>query len=198
MYNLQNKWTGDFMANLMRCKACGYVTEEGKIKDVCPACGVPAKMFEPYTDPVSEKRRKLLGLHIHPIIVHFPQAFAFSLFVLVVLCFFVSPEVKEAFLYTILVVSFFLPLVVLLSLLTGILDAQTRFKRLTTPFLRMKIIIGSIFFITSIILAVCALSMHLTACSAMELLTVLSVIAVGCSLPLGLIGSKLADAKLPG
>ena len=43
------------MANLIRCKACGYVTREGKIKDVCPACGVPAKMFEPYTDPYRKK-----------------------------------------------------------------------------------------------------------------------------------------------
>jgi len=31
------------MASLIRCKACGYITKEGKVKDVCPACGVLAK-----------------------------------------------------------------------------------------------------------------------------------------------------------
>jgi hypothetical protein len=186
------------MVNLIRCKACGYITEEGKVKDVCPACGVPAKMFESYTDPVSEKRRQLLGLHIHPIIVHFPQAFASSLFVLAILSFFVNPYIKVAFIYTIQVVSFFLPLVVLLSLLTGLLDAHTRFKRLNTPFLKMKIIIGLIFFIVSVILATVALTMPLATTSAMEFLTILTVIATGCSFPLGIIGSKLIGAKFPG
>jgi hypothetical protein len=186
------------MANLIRCKACGYVTEEGTIKDVCPACGVPAKMFEPYTDPVSEKRRKLLGLHIHPIIVHFPQSFAFSLFALAVLSFFVGPDIKVAFLYTIQVISFFLPLVLLLSLLTGMIDAQTRFRRLTTPFLKMKIIIGLVFFIVSIILAIVALTMQLATSSAMAFFIILAVIAAGLSVPLGIIGSKLTEAKFPG
>ena len=59
------------MANLIRCKACGYVTCEGKIKDVCPACGVPAKMFEPYTDPVSEKRRRFLASIFIPLLCIF-------------------------------------------------------------------------------------------------------------------------------
>jgi ribosomal protein L37E len=186
------------MANLIRCKACGYVTEEGKIKDVCPACGVPAKMFEPYTDLVSEKRRMLLGLHVHPIIVHFPQSFAFSLLALAVLSFFVGTDIKVAFLYTIQVISFFLPWVLLLSLLTGMLDAQTRFRRLTTPFLKMKIIIGLVFFIVSFIMAAVSLTMQLATSSAMALFIVLAVIAAGCSFPLGIIGSKLTEAKFPG
>jgi rRNA maturation protein Nop10 len=183
------------MAKLVRCKACGYITEEGKLKDVCPACGVPAKMFEPFTDPVSEKRRKLLGMHIHPIIVHFPQAFAFSLFVLAVSSSFVGSEIKVAFHYTIQVIAFFLPIVVLLSLSTGLLDAKTRFKRLNTPFLKIKIITGSAFFIVSIILAVVVLARQPAATS---LLIVLSILATGCSFPLGIIGTKLTEAKLPG
>jgi hypothetical protein len=186
------------MAKLIRCKSCGYVTTEGKIKDVCPACGVPAKMFEPFTDPVSEKRRKLLGLHIHPVIVHFPQAFAFSLFALAIFSFVVPAQIKEAFRYTIQVISFFLPLVIILSLLTGILDARIRFRRLTTPFLKTKIITGLVFFITSIILAVVAFTMQLETTSVMELFTVLTIIAAGCSFPLGIIGAKLMEAKFPG
>lgn len=186
------------MAKLIRCKACGYITMEGKIQDVCPACGVPAKMFEPFTDPVSEKRRKLLGLHLHPVIVHFPQAFTFSLFALVILSFIVPAQIKEAFRYTIQVISFFLPLVIILSLLTGILDAKTRFRKLTTPFLKMKIFIGSAFFIVSIAIAIVALTMQPAATSVMELLIGLTIVAVGCSVPLGIIGAKLMEAKFPG
>ena len=40
---------------------------------------VPGKMFEPYTDKISEQRKKILDRHIHPIMVHAPQAFAFFL-----------------------------------------------------------------------------------------------------------------------
>jgi uncharacterized membrane protein len=186
------------MANLIRCKACGYITEEGKVKDVCPACGVPAKMFEPYTDPLSEKRRRKLDLHIHPIIVHFPQAFAFTLFGLAILFFVVPLPIQNAFYYTMQVISFFLPLVVVISLLTGLFDGKTRFRRVTTPLLKKKIIIGLIFFIISIALVVVAFTQQLSAISAMALFTFLTIVAVGCSVLLGLIGGRLVDAKFPG
>ncbi len=186
------------MTKLIRCKACGYITEEGKIKDVCPACGVPAKMFEPYTDPLSEKRRRILDLHIHPIIVHFPQAFAFTLFALAILFFVAPPPIQNAFYYTMQVISFFLPLVVVLSFLTGLFDGKTRFRKVTTPFLKKKIIIGLIFFITSIALVVVAFTQQLSAISVMALFTFLTIMAVGCTVSLGLIGGKLADAKFPG
>ncbi|MCK7505218.1 MAG: hypothetical protein MZV70_14775 [Desulfobacterales bacterium] len=98
------------MANLMRCKACGFVTDQGNIKDVCPACGVPAKMFEPYTNPVSLKRRKILDLHTHPVLVHFPQAFALTLVSPVLLRFFCSAgSAGNAWIRTIKVLSVLLP-----------------------------------------------------------------------------------------
>ncbi len=61
------------MAELVRCKACGDVAVSDKIKEVCPACGVPAKMFAPFNSPISLKRRRILDLHTHPVMVHFPQ-----------------------------------------------------------------------------------------------------------------------------
>jgi uncharacterized membrane protein len=186
------------MANLIRCKACGYITEEGKIKDICPACGVPAKMFEPYTDPLSEKRRKILDLHIHPIIVHFPQAFAFTLFGLALLFFVAPPPIQNAFYYTMQVISFFLPFVVALSFLTGLFDGKTRFRKVTTPFLKKKIIIGLIFFITSIALVVVVFTQQFSAIPAMALFAFLTIVAVGCTVSLGLIGGRLVDTKFPG
>ena len=72
------------MGQLVICKACGFIMLEEKLGDVCPACGVLKKMFEPHNDRVSEKRRKVLEMHIHPIMVHFSQAFAFSVFLLAI------------------------------------------------------------------------------------------------------------------
>ena len=98
------------MANLIRCKACGFVTDQGKIKDVCPACGVPAKMFEPYTHPVSLKRRRILDLHTHPVMVHFPQAFALTLFLLSFCAFFVPQALLETLSSTITSCCFRIPM----------------------------------------------------------------------------------------
>jgi ribosomal protein L37E len=186
------------MSNLIRCKACGYVTGEGKIKDVCPACGVPAKMFEPYTDPVAEKRRRILRLHIHPIIVHFPQSFIFTLFVLAVLSLVAPPQINEGLYCTIRVLSSALPFLLMLTLLTGFVDGKTRFRRVTTPFLKKKIIFGLSFLFTSILIATAAFTLPLSSLSVMALFTMLTIIAVGFSIALGLIGDELLDAKLPG
>jgi ribosomal protein L37E len=186
------------MANLIRCKACGYVTYEGKIKDVCPACGVPAKMFEPYKDPVAEKRRRILRLHIHPIIVHFPQSFVFTLFILAVLSLVAPPQINEGLNYTIQVLSSALPFSLILALLTGLVDGKTRFRRVTTPFLKKKIIFGLSFLFTSILIAAVAFKMPLSSISTMALFTMLTIIAAGFSIALGLIGDELLEAKFPG
>jgi ribosomal protein L37E len=186
------------MVNLIRCKACGYVTREGKIKDVCPACGVPAKMFEPYTDIVTEKRRRILRLHIHPLIVHFPQSFAFTLFVLAGLSFVAPSQINGVLNCTMQVISSVLPFSLILALLTGLVDGKTRFRRVTTPFLKKKIIFGLSFLFTSILIAAIAFTLRLSSVPVMALFTMLTIIAVGFSIALGLIGDELMDAKFPG
>jgi len=186
------------MPNLIKCKACGYVAYESSIKDVCPACGVPAKMFEHYTDPVSEKRRGILRLHTHPITVHFPQSFAITLFVLAVLSFVAPPKINESLRYTIQVLSSALPFSLILALLTGLVDGKTRFRRVTTPFLKKKIIFGLSFLFTSILIALAAFTLPLSSVSVMALFTILTIMTVGFSIALGLIGGELIDAKFPG
>lgn len=186
------------MANLIKCKACGYVTKEGSVKDVCPACGVPAKMFEPYTDPVSEKRRTILGLHVHPIMVHFPQAFSMTLFLLAVLSYVSSPPIKDSLFVSIQVISFLLPYFIILSLLSGLFDGKIRFRKLTTPFLKRKIIIGLIFLNIAFILAFIAFSGRLAVSPIREYFTLLTIAEVACSALLGLIGGHLMEAKFPG
>jgi rubredoxin/peptidoglycan/LPS O-acetylase OafA/YrhL len=186
------------MANLMRCKACGFVTDQGKIKDVCPACGVPAKMFEPYTHAVSLKRRRILDLHTHPVLVHFPQAFALTLFLLSFFAFFV-PQILLAILdHTIKVLSALLPFFVIPAIATGILDGKLRFRKVTTPLLKKKILLSLIFFITAVVLAALALSGGFLTSPTHIIFTLLTLIISLCGALLGLIGGKLLDAKFPG
>lgn len=186
------------MANLMKCKACGFITDQGKIKDVCPACGVPAKMFEPYTHPVSLERRRILDLHAHPVMVHFPQAFALTLFLLSVVLFFTPANIQGDLDSTVKVLSFLLPFSVVGAIATGLMDGKLRFRKVTTPLLKKKIILSMVFFITSIALAALALSGRLMTFPTHLIYSLLTIIASLCGALLGLIGGKLLDAKFPG
>lgn len=186
------------MKNLIRCKACGYVTNEGTVKDICPACGVPAKMFEPYTHPVSLKRRRILELHSHPVLVHFPQAFAITLFLLALAAFFVQNNLQEMLFSTINVLSFLLPFSVAAAIAAGFWDGKIRFRRITTPLLKKKIILSVIFFITSFVMAALVLSAQLTAPLIHAIYTTLALITLFCGALLGFIGGRLLDAKFPG
>lgn len=186
------------MTNLIRCKACGYVTREGRIKDVCPACGVPAKMFEPYTDPVSEKRRLILNLHAHPVIVHFPQAFTITLLMLMILAHFSSVEIRWMCLDAVWVIASLLPYFVMFSFLTGLVDGKIRFRKVTTPFLKTKIVAGLFLLIISVALSLLAFLVQLETSPLYEWFTLLTVLAVICSIVLGFIGGRLTEAKFPG
>ena len=80
--------------------------EEEKVGDVCPACGVPGKMFEPYTDKISEQRKKILDRHIHPIMVHAPQAFAFFLLFFSIVVLLINQPVRTNLLVAIRIMAF--------------------------------------------------------------------------------------------
>jgi uncharacterized membrane protein len=186
------------MDNLIRCKACGYVTQEGRVKDICPACGVPAKMFEPYTHPLSLKRRRILELHTHPVLVHFPQAFAITLLLLSLTAFFVQNSLQEMLFSTIKVLSCLLPFFLAVSIAAGLWDGKTRFRKISTPLLKKKIILSAIFFVTSAVMAALVLSAQLPASSTHMIFVLLALIIVLCGTLLGLIGGRLSDAKFPG
>jgi hypothetical protein len=84
------------MKEFVRCRPCGFVMEAGKLGDVCPACGLPRKVFEPYREKVSRNRLMLLNLDLHPIVIHLSQALVIAIPLLVILKSFFStfqPEV---------------------------------------------------------------------------------------------------------
>lgn len=186
------------MADFVRCKACGYITVKDAIGDVCPACGVPAKMFEPYTQPVSAQRRRILDLHSHPVMVHFPQAFALTLFLLSCFALFAPEAVNNKTDAAIQVLSVLLPFFVAGAIATGLLDGKLRFRKVTTPMLKKKILLSLIFFAISVVLAVDAVSGRHSIISSPVIYIALTFAISLCGALLGLIGGKLLNARFPG
>jgi rubredoxin len=186
------------MAAMMRCRSCGYVIEEGKLKDVCPACGVPRKMLEPWTDPVSEKRRARLDLDLHPLVIHFTVAFTASAFALSLFSL-AFPHFLAGFATDVLVVmTAVLPLAVLAGWAAGVYDGKLRFRRVTTPLLVRKMAMGAAVFVEAAAAAALLLAFGLEPVWTRVAIAVL----LGASLVevavLAKIGVSLLCAKFPG
>jgi len=181
------------MKELVRCKPCGYVMEADKLGDVCPACGMPRKAFEPYRERVALNRLFVLSLDMHPIAIHLSQTFVV---LIPTLLFFTSifPDFHPKMLTEVLkFVSFVFPFTLVAAICTGIIDGLFRFKTLTPPLLRAKIIFSSI-------IVVLGFSMFaLTLSGNYGIITMLlSLGCLACAVKLGLVGKKLIDVILPG
>ncbi|MBN2040686.1 MAG: rubrerythrin [Spirochaetes bacterium] len=185
------------MKNEVRCKACGYIMSEGRLKDVCPACGVPKTAFEPYKDTLSEKRRFILDLHIHPIVIHFPQAFASILPVLIIAGILLKGQCSDMLLSALTVLIYLLPFTVAAAIVSGLIDGKTRFKSLITIALKQKIGIAMLLLLLSVIMGIYTFINPVTT-SSFAVVFVLSIACVGCEIALGQIGNKLMEPKLPG
>ncbi len=186
------------MAELLRCKSCGYVVEAGKVGEVCPACGVPRKMMESWKDPVSDRRRLVLGLDIHPIILHFSISFCASAFVLALVALVLPdlyPDQVAGILTPLLVV---LPVAVLASFLSGLLDGRVRFRRTRTPILTRKKLLGAAFFVLSLAAATLALAIGPYVAWVRAVDAVLLAVGVLCAGSLARLGKGLLHSAFPG
>ncbi|HLN56722.1 MAG TPA: hypothetical protein VK207_12050 [Bacteroidales bacterium] len=180
------------MKELVRCKACGYVMEADKLKDVCPACGMSSKVFEPYRERVALNRLFVLSLDMHPIAIHLSQTFVFLIpFMLLMTNLF--PQVQPELFGNVLTFSLYaFPLTLLAAVITGITDGLFRFKSLKPPLLRLKIVF-------SLCITILAITMFFVARTENEVITIL--LSLGClyfAVRLGLLGKKLLNVILPG
>jgi len=141
------------MKEQVRCKACGYIMEKDALGDVCPACGVKKEMFEPWEDKVGAARRFYLELHVHPIIVHLPNSIS-PILLLVALAFPLFPGFQTYLWPTLQLLSWLFPLAVFGGFASGLVDGKVRYRKVTTPLLLKKIILGTLLFIVSIVQAV--------------------------------------------
>ncbi len=181
------------MKELVRCRPCGYVMEADKLGDVCPACGMPRKVFEPYREKVSLNRLKILNLDLHPIAIHLSQALviAIPVFILISIIF---PSFRPDVVQNVLIFSVFVfPFTLVLAMITGIVDGLTRFKTLKTPLLKYKIIFSMV------IVSLSVLMMAIGPSEGYGTWTfILSLLSLIAGVQLGLWGKKLINVILPG
>jgi hypothetical protein len=171
--------------------------EADKLGDVCPACGLPRKVFEPYREKVSLNRLMILNLDLHPIAIHFSQAFvgAIPLLFLFTALF---PEFYARELTTVnLVMIVTLPVMMIVALLSGMIDGYTRFKTFNTPLLIRKLVLSGIITILSAIASIIVIKNGLN--TENKLIVILLIIGcLACAVILGLLGKKLLNVILPG
>ena len=178
---------------LVRCRPCGYVMKESDLGDVCPACGLPRSVFEPYREKVSANRLFILALDIHPIAIHLSQTFV-ALTPLLIIFHLLFPDFQETMVHSVINFSVFaLPFSLILSFISGLIDGITRFKTLRTPMLRSKIIFSSSILVLAFVQLIIFIPGTYT-----WLTILLSLAAFGCAVKLGLLGKHLIDVILPG
>jgi len=184
------------MNDFIRCKACNYIMEKDKLKDVCPACGVPKTAFEDYKYTISKKRYLIMELDLHPIMLHFPQAISVFIPFFIILSVILDASMGIKLLHGAEVMAYLLPLTVAAAFATGLFDGHNRFKKLSTPALKRKIILGTILFGVS--LTIPALVFFMEMKEAAMFISALSVVCVALQIVLARIGIKLMPAYLPG
>ena len=178
---------------LVRCRPCGYVMKASDLGDVCPACGLPRNVFEPYREKVSPNRLFILALDIHPIAIHLSQTFV-ALTPLLIIFHLLFPDFQEIIVHSVINFSIFaLPFSLILSFISGLIDGITRFKTLRTPMLRSKIIFSSAILVFAFIQLLIYTPGIYTWINIL-----LSLAALGCAVKLGLVGKHLIDVILPG
>ena len=187
------------MAKLVRCKVCGYVMPEGKLKDKCPACGVAAKAFEPYEDPLSEERRRALALDLHPIAVHFPTAFVVSLIVIFIVGLLFTGRAAELFLCAGRLMALFLPLVVIAAFLLGVKDGRVRFRSVgRSEILRKKVLFGLLYFLFALALPLVVWLWGVDGAAPLAVALALAAAGLACNVVLSLLGTAVLNAAMIG
>lgn len=166
--------------------------EAGKLKDVCPACGMSAKVFEPYRERVALNRLFILSLDMHPIAIHLSQTFVFLIPALLIFTRLFPDVHPEIFTNAYIFCLYAFPPTLVVAVATGVTDGLYRFKTLTPPLLKKKILF-------SIAISILAATMFFSARSGNFILTLL--LSLGClyfAIRLGLLGKKLLNVILPG
>ncbi len=182
---------------LFICKPCGYIMKESELKDVCPACGLPRKVFEDYKERMSPGRSRILHLDLHPIAVHFPQTLLVFLLQALIINLAFPNFYPNVLLGTAHFAAVLLPFVVLAAFLSGLIDGKLRFKSVTTPVLKKKIIFSIILFIVSVFTPFIVWN-GIDELKTRILLLICGTIAIICAIVLGHTGKKLMNIGLGG
>lgn len=179
--------------DLVRCTACLYIMDSKHLREVCPACTAPAQAFKAFSPRIQGKRAAILDLQLHARIVQLPQAFALIFVVLsfLFLCLCPCSRFNLRVIETLKMLSFAYPFVVFAGMISGMIDAKNRFLTLSTPALRLKIILGGAFLLFATAIPLSFALLPFAPLSLRILLFFLSLCALLASLLLGKIGRGL-------
>lgn len=184
------------MKEYLKCRACNYIMDKKNAPDICPACGAVSKAFENYKYNVSERRRIIMSIDIHPIILHIPQAASALIPFFIIMSFLVSAKYSVRLVFAAEILIYILPVSVLAAFASGIFDGHNRFRKITTPALKKKMILGTALFIVT-----CAMPLNIyiaTIGAAIPSLLILSFLSLAIQAALARIGIKLMYAHMPG
>jgi hypothetical protein len=131
------------------CRLCGFIREVGK-GGICPACGALERAFLPFEHKASEKRRMFLKLDVHPVAVHFTISYTAVVAMLYIISIFSSTLLGIPIQDTRDLQIFFLPILIIGGGITGVIDGKVRFRKIDTPYLKRKIVLGSVLFVLSV------------------------------------------------
>lgn len=137
------------MRSHIKCGVCGYIDEDTKIKQVCPACGAPVSEFEHYEYGINEMRLSKLNLHLHPVLVHFPISISVLSFICLLIAFFMRSGVNSQWILIEKIISIILPFCIIAAMATGLYDAKSRLKDVVGRLQMQKIQLGTSFLVVS-------------------------------------------------
>jgi hypothetical protein len=118
-------------------------------------------------------------------------------FFALLLAFLGEGELRAAVLGASKTLAILLPLAVLAAFGAGLLDGKIRFRKVTTPILVRKIILGALFFAFSLGGAAFAAFTSLAGAILLPF-GLLELLGLAAGTMLGLLGSRLMDAGFPG
>ncbi|MHA2155218.1 MAG: hypothetical protein ACXABU_07760 [Candidatus Hodarchaeales archaeon] len=91
-------------------------------------------------------------LDVHPVSVHFTISYIAVIALLYIISIFSSEILGISIEGTRDLQIIFFPLLVIGGGITGIIDGKVRFRKLSTPYLQRKIILGSVLFVVSVLI----------------------------------------------
>ena len=138
-----------------------------------------------------------MELNMHPISAHLPQAFVIVIPLLILGSLVTGSKTGQELVVTAKWLSILLPFAVLASMSLGVIDGLTRFKKINTPMLFRKVILGLVLLILSTAMALLVIFEGLNE-GTMWIVLALGVGCFACQVLLGFLGGKLRCARLEG
>lgn len=184
------------MTEYLQCRSCCFIMNKKNALDICPACGAGSKAFWNYKYNVSDRRKSLMLINIHPLFLHIPMTATTLIPILILLSYIASFRLQIKLIFTAEILVYILPFAVLVSFILGIFDAKNRFRKVKTPALKKKIVLGAALFIITSAMPINVLTASMGA--AAPSLIILSIVSLFIETVLVKTGFKLRYAHIPG